>query len=98
MTSLGTDFRVALKSVRAAKWIAVAAIAILALGTGANVAVLSVAYGVLARPLPFHHPDRLVVISTGRAGEGDPRGSVRIEELERWRAGLQSVSGVAGWT
>jgi putative ABC transport system permease protein len=98
MTHYWTDFRSAWKSLRAAKWMTVAAVATLALGTGANVAVLAVAYGALARPLPFADADRLVVISTGLAANANPTGSVRMEELERWRALLRTVTGVGGWT
>src|SRR6185436_5901866 len=43
--------------------------------------------------------DQLVTISTARIGEPGPGGgSVRLEELDRWRAGLRTVSGLAGWT
>ena len=41
---------------------AIAAIATLALGIGASTAIVSVAYGVSARPLPYPNPDRLVRI------------------------------------
>jgi predicted permease len=94
-----TDLRTALKSLCAGARTTVAAIAILALGTAANVAVLTVAYGALARPLPFADAARLIVVSTARIDDVNPGGgSVRMEELGRWRAGLRTVSGVAGWT
>ena len=67
--SLTSDLVTAWKSLRASRWTSIAAALILALGTGANVAVLAVAYAALWRPLPIHAPDRLVVISLGERDE-----------------------------
>ena len=80
MADLVTDLRTALKSLRGAKRLTAAAILILALGTGANVAVLAVAYGVLARPLPFADADRLVTIGKAYSGLTD----AEIAEMTAW--------------
>jgi predicted permease len=58
------DIRFAVRQVRTSPATALAAVATLALGIGANTAVFSVVDGVLLSPLPFAEPERLVEIRT----------------------------------
>jgi predicted permease len=62
MRSILQDLRYALRQLRNSPGFAVTAVAVLALGLGANVAVFTVLNGVLLRPLPYAHPDRVVEI------------------------------------
>src|SRR5258708_6464353 len=61
------ELRIAARRLLSDPWAAGAAIMAAALGAGLNTAVFAVAYGVLLRPLPYAHADRLVFIEVGAA-------------------------------
>lgn len=60
---LRQDFKYALRQLAKAPVVTAATVLILALGIGANTAVFSMVNGVLLRPLPFEHGDRLVLVN-----------------------------------
>jgi putative ABC transport system permease protein len=62
----------------------IVAVITLALGIGANTAIFSVVNAVLLRALPYHNPDRLVVLST--IDSGGERDGLSIPEAEDFQA------------
>jgi putative ABC transport system permease protein len=58
------DVRHALRLMRREPAFTFTALATLALGIGLNTAIVSVAYGVLWRPLPYPDADRLIIVSS----------------------------------
>lgn len=62
LEELVADTRYALRTLRRAPVLAGAAILTLALGVGANTTIVSAVNAVVLQPLPFRHPDQLVML------------------------------------
>jgi predicted permease len=93
------DLRFALRSWRRTPAFTVAAVVTLALAIGANTAIFSVVSGVLLRPLPFPHPDRLAQLYV--TSPTDPRLPVlyvTYGDLESWRQNAASFEKIATYS
>ena len=78
--ALRQDLGFAARAFRRRPLFTLAAVAILALGIGANTAVFSIVQGVLLKGLPFDDPSGLVMIVNS-----DSRGPIPVSQLERQR-------------
>jgi putative ABC transport system permease protein len=88
---LKQDVRFGLRSLRRSPGYTLAAVLILALGIGANTAMFSVIDGVLLKPLPFRHQDRIALIEHSTERTNAASTGVSINELYDYRTRLKSV-------
>jgi predicted permease len=98
MADFGVDLRRAVRTLLHQPGFAATAIVSLALGIGANTAIVSVVSGVLLRPLPFPHADEIVQIAVTNAS--DPRLPARYvtgADLAAWRARARTVRALAAY-
>ena len=70
---------------------ALLAVMTLGLGIGANTAIFSVINGVLLKPLPYEHGDRLVIVQQSRPLSGQPQVGVAIAEYFDYRERASNV-------
>src|SRR5579872_4748497 len=76
----------------------VVAIVTLALGIGANTAIFTVASSVLLRPLPFSHPERLLMVSAASATQRSDQRPMSWLRFTTLRDRNSSFSGIAAFT
>lgn len=89
------DLRLALRSVRRSPGYAAAAVVTLALAIAANVALFSVVYAFLLRPLPYAQPRRLVMIH-GAPGPG-AQSPISYPLFLAWRSQNHSFTAMAAY-
>ena len=89
------DLRYGARALRRTPGFAVLAIAIMALGIGANTAVFSVVNGVLLKPLPYPDADRVVAIRTAALTTGQINPLITLANFRDWREQSTSFDAMA---
>jgi putative ABC transport system permease protein len=90
------DLTFALRQLRKSPGFTFVAVLTLALGIGANTAIFSVVNAVLLRPLPYSHPDQLMLLRERLARpSGFESGSVSYMNYLDWRSAQRSFTDLA---
>ena len=93
MTSIVQDIRHAARRLTNAPGFTAVAVTTLALGIGATVAVFSIVYGVLLKPLPYGDPSRLMLVTSAQRGHPS---YMSPPDLLDYRSLNHTLSGLAG--
>ncbi|MGH9408403.1 MAG: ABC transporter permease, partial [Vicinamibacterales bacterium] len=95
------DVRYGIRGMAKARGVTAVAALTLALGIGANTAIFSVIDGVLIRPLPYKHPDRLVMVWQDLRARGGPADEWltpgNYADLRREGALFNGLAVLTGW-
>ena len=96
------DLRTAARQLGKTPGFTAAAVLMLTVGIGATVAIFSIVSGILLRPLPFPHADRLVAISDVIAGTSGPNGAdggsgSTAQDIQNEVQDSRSFASLGGW-
>ena len=97
MWNFTQDLRFAFRQFRKSPGFVITAVLSLMLGIGATTAIFSVVYGVLLRPLPFPHPDRIVELAESYKQLSDEM-DLDSRELKQLRTYKDRFEDIAGYT
>ncbi len=92
---LTQDIRYAIRVLAKNPAFTIIAVIALALGIGANSAIFSVVNAVLLRPLPFKHPEQLLMLWENAAHQGFPKNTPSPANFLDWQKQAQSFTGMA---
>jgi putative ABC transport system permease protein len=90
------ELRIPLRHLLKSPGFTTAAVLMLALGIGAATAIFSIVEGVLLRPLPFPHPERLVVLSDILQG-GNGEVGVTAPDIRAYTRDTRSFEALGGY-
>jgi putative ABC transport system permease protein len=89
------DLGVGLRSLSRAPGFTLAAILVIALGLGSNVAIFAVIRSVLLKPLPFHDPSRLIVLYQGQQSDHEVNLPVDAGSFWEWQRAVNKSAELA---
>ena len=95
MQNLWRDLQFGLRLLWKSPGFTTVAVLALALGIGANTAIFSVVYATLLAPLPYHQPDRIVMVWSFVSGQ---RNGVAAGDFLDWKAQNTTFESIAAWT
>ena len=97
LETLLQDLRFAFRVLRKSPGFAATVVITLALGIGANTAIFSIVYGVVFRPLPYPHPQRIVEL-TESSPHGIDEEDVTYQELQFLQQHISPFQSLTGYT
>jgi predicted permease len=89
---LARELRVALRSLKHSKGLALTVVVTLALGIGANAAIFTLVRGVLLKPLVNRDEDRLIYIRQSAPGIGVENVTWSVPEIKDLQASVKTIS------
>jgi predicted permease len=95
------DLKIAVRHLSKSPGFSLTAVLMLALGIGATTAIFSIVEGVLLRPLPFPHPEQLVVLSDTIQGAqigGNDEAGVTGPDIVNYTRDTHSFAALGGYT
>jgi predicted permease len=95
LDTLAQDLRFGWRGLLRTRGFTAAVVLTLGLGIGANTAVFSVVRGILLRPLPFAHGERMVVVQQGDPAAGVGNLGFSMAEVADIGARARSLDGIA---
>src|ERR671920_842968 len=99
MRTLWRDVRHGARTLLKSPGFTLVAVAVLALGIGANTAIFSVVNAVLLRPLPYPGAERIVAFEGVNPSKGITESNMSAPDFEDWRAEDRAFEGLSVyWT
>src|SRR5438093_5156984 len=100
LSQIPQDIRYTFRQLRKSPGFTVTAVLMLALGIGTTTAIFSIVEGVLLRPLPFAHPERLVALSDilqGAELRGNGTAGVTAPDIRAYTRDTHSFEDLGGY-